>query len=109
MCVQEHGAHFLVFLLWGGRGGGREDLSREEIMEFHVPTYNKTQTVTSFRPIYSVCRLTEHAHLQLKQEALGSIPDGCHGFFLFQLAYTNADEMKDLWYPSTVWLLSTQT
>ena len=28
-------------------------------------------------------------HLQLKQEALGSIPSGCPGFFLFQLAYTN--------------------
>ena len=26
-------------------------------------------------------------HLQLKQEALGSIPSGCPGFFLFQLAY----------------------
>ena len=25
--------------------------------------------------------------LQLKQEALGSIPGGCPGFFLFQLAY----------------------
>ena len=29
-------------------------------------------------------------HLQLKQEALGSIPGGYLGFFLFQLAYTNA-------------------
>ena len=27
-------------------------------------------------------------HLQLKKEALGSIPSGCPGFFLFQLAYT---------------------
>ena len=26
-------------------------------------------------------------HLQLKQEVLGSIPGGCPGFFLFQLAY----------------------
>ena len=26
-------------------------------------------------------------HLQLKQEVLGSIPSGCPGFFLFQLAY----------------------
>ena len=26
-------------------------------------------------------------HLQLKQEALGSIPGGYPGFFLFQLAY----------------------
>ena len=30
-------------------------------------------------------------------------------FFLFQLAYTNADGVKDLWCSSTVWLLSTQT
>ena len=29
-------------------------------------------------------------HLQLKQEALDSIPGGCPGFFLFQLVYTNA-------------------
>ena len=50
-------------------------------------------------------------HLQLKQEALCSIPGGCPGFvffFLFQLAYTNADRMKELWRSSTVWLLSTQ-
>ena len=47
-------------------------------------------------------------HLQLKQEALGSIPSGCPGFFLFQLAYTNVNGMKDLWCSSTVWLLSTQ-
>ena len=26
-------------------------------------------------------------------------------FFLFQLAYTNVDGMKDLWCSSTVWLL----
>ena len=30
-------------------------------------------------------------YLQLKQEALGSIPSGCPGFFLFQLAYTNVN------------------
>ena len=47
-------------------------------------------------------------HLQLKQEALGSIPSGCPGFFLFQLAYTNVNGMKDLWCSSTVRLLSTQ-
>ena len=35
-------------------------------------------------------------HLQLKQEALGSIPSGCPGFFLFQLAYTNVNGMNDL-------------
>ena len=35
-------------------------------------------------------------HLQLKQETLGSIPSGCPGFFLFQLAYTNVNGMKDL-------------
>ena len=46
-------------------------------------------------------------HLQLKQEALGLIPGGCPGFLLFQLAYANADGMKDQWC-STVWLLSTQ-
>ena len=33
-------------------------------------------------------------HLQLKQEALGSIPSSYPGFFLFGL--TNVDEMKDL-------------
>ena len=48
-------------------------------------------------------------HLQLKQEALGSIPSGCPGFFLFQLAYTNVNGMKGLWCSSTVRLLSTQT
>ena len=47
-------------------------------------------------------------HLQLKQEALGSIPSDCPGFFLFQLAYTNVNGMKDLWCSSTVRLLSTQ-
>ena len=47
-------------------------------------------------------------HLQLKQEALGSIPSGCPGFFLFQLAYTDVNGMKDLWCSSTVRLLSTQ-
>ena len=47
-------------------------------------------------------------HLQLTQEALGSIPSGCPGFFLFQLAYTNVNGMKDLWCSSTVRLLSTQ-
>ena len=47
-------------------------------------------------------------HLQLKQVALGSIPSGCPGFFLFQLAYTNVNGMKDLWCSSTVRLLSTQ-
>ena len=46
-------------------------------------------------------------HLQLKQEALGSIPSGCPGFFLFQLAYT-VNGMKDLWCSSTARLLSTQ-
>ena len=40
-------------------------------------------------------------HLQLKQEALGSIPSGCPGYFLFQLAYTNVNGMKDLWCSST--------
>ena len=30
------------------------------------------------------------------REALGSIPGGCPGYFLFQLAYTNVDGMKDL-------------
>ena len=47
-------------------------------------------------------------HLQLKQEALGSIPSGCPGFFIFQQAYTNVNGMKDLWCSSTVRLLSTQ-
>ena len=47
-------------------------------------------------------------HLQLKQEALGLIPSGCPGFFLFQLAYTNVNGTKDLWCSSTVRLLSTQ-
>ena len=42
------------------------------------------------------------------QEALGSISSGCPGFFLFQLAYTNVNGMKDLWCSSTVRLLSTQ-
>ena len=32
-------------------------------------------------------------HLQLKQDALDSIPSGCPGFFLFQLAYTNVNGM----------------
>ena len=31
---------------------------------------------------------------------------GYCGCFLFQLAYANADRMKDLWCSSTVWLLS---
>ena len=44
-------------------------------------------------------------YLQLKQEALGLIPGGCPGFFLFQLAYTNAGGVKNLWCSSTVWLL----
>ena len=44
-------------------------------------------------------------HLQLKQEALGSIPNGCLGFS----SSSWVDGMKDLWYSSTPWLLSTQT
>ena len=59
------------------------------------------------RPWGAVAQWLEH--LQLKQEALGSIPSGCPGFFLFQLAYTNVNGTKDLWCSSTVWLLSTQT
>ena len=41
-------------------------------------------------------------HLQLKQEALGLIPSGYSGFFLFQLPWlNNVDGMKDLWCSST--------
>ena len=40
--------------------------------------------------IVCTCMAQWSEHLQLKQEALGSIPGGCPGFFLFQLAYTNA-------------------
>ena len=48
-------------------------------------------------------------HLQVKQEALGSIPSGCPGFFLSFSWLTNVDGMReDLWCSSTVWLLSTQ-
>ena len=47
-------------------------------------------------------------HLELKQEALGSIPGGCPGFFSLPTgSVTNVDGMKDLWCSSTVWLLST--
>ena len=42
---------------------------------------------------------------QLKQKALGSIPCCC---FFSSSWLTNVDEMKDLWYSSTVQLLSTQ-
>ena len=45
-------------------------------------------------------------HRQLKQEALGSIPSGCPGFFFSFSWLTNVDGMKDLWCSSTVWLLS---
>ena len=46
-------------------------------------------------------------HLQLKQEALGSITGSYPGFFfLFQLTHTNG--LKNLWCSSTVRLLSTQ-
>ena len=45
--------------------------------------------------------------MQLKQEALGSIPGGCPGFFSSSWL-TNVDGMKDLWYSGTVRLLSTQ-
>ncbi len=47
-------------------------------------------------------------HLQLKQEALGSIPGGYPGFFSLSAGLLNVDEMKDLWCSSTVRLLSTQ-
>ena len=47
-------------------------------------------------------------HLQLKQEALGSIPGGYPGFFFTSSWLTNVDGMKDLWCSSTVRLLSTQ-
>ena len=48
------------------------------------------------RPWGAVAQWLEHP--QLKQEPLGSIPSGCPGFFfLFQLAYTNVNGMKDLW------------
>ena len=48
-------------------------------------------------------------HLQLKQEAMGSIPSGCCPVFFSSFSWlTNVDEMKDLWCSSTVWLLSTQ-
>ena len=36
-------------------------------------------------------------HLQLKQEALGSIPCGYPGGFFLSSLLTNVDEMKDLW------------
>ena len=39
-------------------------------------------------------------HLQLKQEALGSIPGDCPGFFSFSWL-TIVDEMKDLLCSST--------
>ena len=38
----------------------------------------------------------------------GFDPQWLPGFFLFQLAYTNVNGMKDLWCSSTVRLLSTQ-
>ena len=47
-------------------------------------------------------------HLQLKQEALDSIPGGYPGFVSLPVGLLNVDEMKDLWCSSTVWLLSTQ-
>ena len=46
-------------------------------------------------------------HLQLKQEALGSIPGGYPAFFPSNWL-ANVDEMKDLWCSNTVQLLSTQ-
>ena len=48
-------------------------------------------------------------HLQLKQEALDSIPGGYPVFFFSSSWLINLDEMKGLWCSSTVWLLSTQT
>ena len=50
-------------------------------------------------------------HLQLKQEALGSIPSGYPGFFFFSSSMAPAYYCRwgeDLWYSSTVRLLSTQ-
>ena len=45
-----------------------------------------------------VSQVAVGSHLQLKQEALGSIPSGYLGLFFFQLAYiNNDDEMKGLW------------
>ena len=46
-------------------------------------------------------------HLQLKQEALGSIPSGYPGFFSSSWL-TIVDEMKDLWCSSIVRLPSMQ-
>ena len=40
-------------------------------------------------------------HLQLKQEALGSIPGGYPGFFFTSSWLTNVDGMKDLWCSSS--------
>ena len=57
----------------------------------------------------AVAQWSEHLQLKQEEKALDSIPSGCPGFFLFELAYTNADGMKDVWYSSTVWLLSAQT
>ena len=49
-------------------------------------------------------------YLQLKQEALGSIPGGCPGFLFCSSVSSswlanNVDGMKNLWCSSTVWLL----
>ena len=44
-------------------------------------------------------------HLKLKQEAMGSIPSGCPGFFSLPAGLLNVDEMKDLWCSGTVRLL----
>ena len=67
---------------------------------------------TTARPV-KTNKINDHGaqwseHLQLKQEALGSIPSGCPGFFFTSSWLTNVDGMKDLWCSSTVWLLSTQ-
>ena len=46
-------------------------------------------------------------HLQLKQQALGSIPGSYPAFFSTSSWFTNVDGMKDMWCSSTVQLLST--
>ena len=46
--------------------------------------------------------------LNFQQLPWAQFPAAALGFFLFQLAYTNTDWMKDLWCSSTVWLLSAQ-
>ena len=50
-----------------------------------------------------VSQVAVGSHLQLKQEALGSIPSGYLGLFFFQLAYINNDDgMKGLWNSNTL-------